>query len=373
MTNVVTLKRETYRTGQSWAIGDVLHQTENRMRSAHATHLGYPYNLVGYSAVPASLGDYLVNNLGDPYVGSHYGSHICDLEREAVAWLMDLWQCDDHDAFWGSVVASGTEGNIWALYLAREAFPNAKLLYSREAHYSIPKAARILRMEAIAVDCETGGAIDIEAFAKALDTLDGSPVIVALTCGTTVKGRMTISPPSSPASTWRALVRTGDLSMSTAPSMPWCCPFAAGAPFAIQPSFRHGIDSLSTSGHKMIGTPMPCGVLIARRRARRPRRLGDRLSAIERHDADGVAQRPCRVVDLVAADRLRRERLSGRRMRLPCPHRAPGRLAARRRCCRCCAIPTRSRWSFPNPAKPSCAPISSPATRARRTRSSCRT
>jgi hypothetical protein len=89
MTSVVTLKREAFRTGQSWAIGDVLHQTENRMRSAHATHLGYPYNLVGYSPVPASLGDYLVNNLGDPYVGSHYGSQTCDLEREAVAWLMD--------------------------------------------------------------------------------------------------------------------------------------------------------------------------------------------------------------------------------------------------------------------------------------------
>jgi histidine decarboxylase len=74
MTSVVTLKREAFRTGQSWAIGDVLHQTENRMRSAHATHLGYPYNLVGYSPVPAFLGDYLVNNLGDPYVGSHYGS-----------------------------------------------------------------------------------------------------------------------------------------------------------------------------------------------------------------------------------------------------------------------------------------------------------
>jgi histidine decarboxylase len=34
---------------------------------------------------------------------------------------------------------------------------------------------------------------------------------------------------------------------------------------AIRPSFRHAIDSISTSGHKMIGTPMPCGVLIARR------------------------------------------------------------------------------------------------------------
>ena len=92
MTSVVTLKRETYRSGQAGAIGDILRLTQNRMRSAHATHLGYPYNLVGYSPVPASFGDYLVNNLGDPYVGSHYGSHTCDLEREAVAWLMDLWR-----------------------------------------------------------------------------------------------------------------------------------------------------------------------------------------------------------------------------------------------------------------------------------------
>jgi hypothetical protein len=80
MTNVVTLKRETYRTGQSWAIDDVLHQTENRMRSAHATHLGYPYNLVGYSPVPASLGDYLVNNLAIPMSARTMG-RICDLER----------------------------------------------------------------------------------------------------------------------------------------------------------------------------------------------------------------------------------------------------------------------------------------------------
>ena len=49
MTSVATLKRETYRSGQAGAIGHILRQTENRMRSAHANHLGYPYNLVGYS------------------------------------------------------------------------------------------------------------------------------------------------------------------------------------------------------------------------------------------------------------------------------------------------------------------------------------
>jgi histidine decarboxylase len=265
MTSVATLKRETYRSGQAGAVGHILRQTENRMRSAHATHLGYPYNLVGYSPVPASFGDYLVNNLGDPYVGSHFGSHSCDLEREAVAWLMDLWQCHDRDAFWGSVVASGTEGNIWALYLAREAFPDAKLLYSHEAHYSIPKAARILRMEAIAVDCERSGAIDIEAFARTLDTLDGSPLIVALTCGTTVKGA------HDDIAAVDACLELAGLGLGRryihvdGALNAMVLPFTTGVPFAIQPSFRHGIDSMSTSGHKMIGTPMPCGVLIARR------------------------------------------------------------------------------------------------------------
>jgi len=266
MSGVVPLRRQAYLYGQSRAIAKILHETEKRIRTAHATHLGYPYNLVGETPVPHSFCDFLVNNLGDPYVGSHFGSHACDLEREAVAWLMDLWQCDDRSEFWGSVVASGTEGNIWALYLAREAFPTAKLLYSRDAHYSIPKAARILRMEAVAVDCEESGAIDVEAFAEALDSLDGRTVIVALTCGTTVKGAhddiaaVVACLDAAGFGPHRRFVHVdGALNAMV-------LPFAAEAPFAIQPSFHHGIDSLSTSGHKMIGTPMPCGVLIALRR-----------------------------------------------------------------------------------------------------------
>jgi histidine decarboxylase len=42
-------------------------------------------------------------------------------------------------------------------------------------------------------------------------------------------------------------------------------PYLGETPSAIRPTFRHAIDSISTSGHKMIGTPMPCGVLIAKR------------------------------------------------------------------------------------------------------------
>jgi histidine decarboxylase len=244
----------------------VLAETEERMRKAHATHLGYPYNLVGHSPVPASLGGFLINNLGDPYAGSHYASEVCALEREAVGRLMDLWGCERPAEFWGSVGASGTEGNLWALYLAREALPTARLVYSTEAHYSIPKAARILRIEATAVECTADGAIDLEAFARALTDLGDGPVIVALTCGTTVKGAhddiegVLACLDAAGFGQGRRFVHVdGALNAMV-------LPFAEDVPSAIRPDFRQGIDSMSTSGHKMIGTPMPCGVLIARRR-----------------------------------------------------------------------------------------------------------
>ena len=235
------------------------------MKTAHASHLGYPYNLVGRSSVPAQFSGYLINNLGDPYAGSHYASEVCDLEREAVRWLMDLWGCDDHGDYWGTIGASGTEGNLWAIYLAREAFPNAVLLYSREAHYSIPKAARILRVPSEVVDCDPMGAIDVAALREKLAGLTASHVIVALTCGTTVKGAhddigaaLEALDDAGYGPDRRFVHIDGALNAMV-------LPFLHEAPSSLQPSFAHAIDSISTSGHKMIGTPMPCGALIARR------------------------------------------------------------------------------------------------------------
>jgi histidine decarboxylase len=248
------------------AMQTVLTAVEQRMQVAHADHLGYPYNLTGRASTPAALGEYLINNLGDPYAGSHYGSEVCDLEREAVDWLMRLWECDTPEGHWGSVVASGTEGNIWALYLAREALPEAVLIHSAEAHYSIPKAARILRMQAISVPCDTEGAICLDALSATLSGLDREAgVILALTCGTTVKGAhddiggaMERLDEAGFEGSRRFVHVDGALNAMV-------LPFLDGVPSGLRPSFRHGIDSLSTSGHKMIGTPMPCGVLIARR------------------------------------------------------------------------------------------------------------
>ena len=247
------------------SLGPAFALAEQRIQAAHATHLGYPYNLSFDPGVPASLGKYLINNLGDPYAGSHYGSEVCQLEREAVSWLMQLWQCADPSEFWGSIGASGTEGNLWGIYLGREALPDAVLIHSAEAHYSIPKAARIQRIEAVSIACNEAGEIDLDAFARALSALNRRPVITALTCGTTMKGAhddiagvIEKLDDAGISREKRYIHLDGALNAMV-------IPFLNEAPDAIRPSFRHAIDSISTSGHKMIGTPMPCGALVARR------------------------------------------------------------------------------------------------------------
>lgn len=225
---------------------DALERVEHRLRTAHANHLGYPYNLAGAADVPPRFGNYLINNLGDPYAGSHYASEVCDLEREAVDWLMELWGCEDREAYWGSVGASGTEGNLWALYLAREAFPDAIVVYPREAHYSIPKAARILRIGTQVVDCLPNGEISLIDLRRVLLRLRSAFAIVALTCGTTVKGAhddiagvLDVLDDAGFPPHRRYVHVDGALNGMV-------LPFLEGVPDGLQPSFRHGVSSIST-------------------------------------------------------------------------------------------------------------------------------
>jgi histidine decarboxylase len=261
------LDRETAafpaRTNREEKLARTFANVEQRIRAAHSTHLGYPYNLSVSPEVPDTLQQYLINNLGDPYAGSHYGSDVCEQEREAMAWLMRLWGCLDLNQFWGSIGASGTEGNLWGIYLGREMLPDAVLLHSADAHYSLPKAARILRVPTVQVASLPNGEMDLLDFATQLHTLAGRPVIAALTCGTTMKGAH-----DNIAGALLALQKAGydrdaryvhiDGALNA-----MVLPFLQDVPHDIQPSFEKDIDSLSISGHKMIGTPMPCGALNA--------------------------------------------------------------------------------------------------------------
>ncbi|TIU44288.1 MAG: histidine decarboxylase [Mesorhizobium sp.] len=273
-----------------------------------ANHFGYPYNLE-FDAEPISqFTEFLINNLGDPYVGSHYATEVCGLEREVADWVMRVWDCADPEEYWGAVGASGTEGNLWAMYLARETLGDPVLIYSTEAHYSLPKAAKILRIEALTCEADHTGAICLDALREIVQANRHRCVILALTCGTTMKGAhddiafcVSVLDQVGIDPSRRFVHVDGALNAMV-------LPFVDGLPRGIRPSFRHGIDSMSASGHKMIGTPMPCGVLVVRRE--HIRRVASTVSYLRSDDTTLMGSRNGHAV-LAIWNRLMRLGIAG--------------------------------------------------------------
>ncbi|KAA3451427.1 pyridoxal-dependent decarboxylase [Mesorhizobium sp. SARCC-RB16n] len=269
-----------------------------------------------------NFGEFLINNLGDPYVGSHYATEVCGLEREVADWVMRIWDCDDPEDYWGAVGASGTEGNLWAMYLARETLGDPVLIHSTEAHYSLPKAAKILRIEALTCEADHTGAICPDTLREVVQANRHRCIILALTCGTTMKGAhddiafcISILDQVGIDPSRRFVHVDGALNAMV-------LPFVDGLPRGIRPSFRHGIDSMSTSGHKMIGTPMPCGVLVVRRE--HVRRAASTVSYLRSDDTTLMGSRNGHAV-LAIWNRLMRLGIAGfRHNARTCIERAEG-------------------------------------------------
>ncbi len=119
-------------------------------------------------------------------------------------------------------------------------------------------------MEARPIRCAADGAVSLADLQETLKSLQGRPVVLALTCGTTMKGAHDDIAGAIAALDEADYGRDRRFVHVDGALNAMVIPFAAGAAPSIRPSFRMPIDSLSTSGHKMVGTPMPCGVLIAR-------------------------------------------------------------------------------------------------------------
>jgi len=320
--NIIYEQNENRLSNRPKDVDSTLRKLGKKFSDRRDKHLGYPYNLDFDPRPISQFGEFLVNNLGDPYVGSHYATEVCDLELEVVDWTMRVWECADPEEYWGTVGASGTEGNLWAIYLARETLDNPILIHSTEAHYSLPKAARILQIEALTCRADRSGAISLDDLSEVIHANRHRSIILALTCGTTMKGAH-----DDIASCIGVLDQVGidprrrfvhvDGALNA-----MVLPFVDGLPSGIRPSFRHGVDSISTSGHKMIGTPMPCGILVVRRD--HVRRVASVVSYLRSDDTTLMGSRNGHAV-LAIWNRLMRLDIAGfRNSARACIERAEG-------------------------------------------------
>jgi histidine decarboxylase len=223
------------------------------------TFIGYPINLDYDYSVLFDFFNYSFNNVGDPFTDSLYKITTRDLEREVVQYFAKLYKLPA-DESWGYVTTGGTEGNLYGLFLGRELHPDARLYFSEDSHYSIAKAARLLRLPHAVVPSQDSGEVDYQALEAAVAAHPKSPVIVSLNIGTTMKGA--IDNVDTVLAIFKRLGISDYYIHCDGALSGMMLPFLPGAP---EVSFRQDIGSISISGHKFIGCPFPCGIVLTRR------------------------------------------------------------------------------------------------------------
>ncbi|MBV8046745.1 MAG: histidine decarboxylase [Paludibacterium sp.] len=203
-----------------------------------------------------------LNNCGDWAEYCNYLLNTFAFEEEVIKHFAKLYRIG-FDQSWGYVTNGGTEGNMFGCYLARELFPDGTLFYSRDTHYSVAKIVKLLRIKSQVVDSLPNGEIDYQDLMRKIAASGERHPILFANLGTTVKGAVDDIGRLQRLMSQAGFAREdyyihGDAALS-----------GMILPFVDDPqphNFADGIDSISVSGHKMIGTPIPCGVVLARKK-----------------------------------------------------------------------------------------------------------
>lgn len=240
-------------------LGDFKQECEHLLYKAKLqkkTYIGYPGNQhfdIGFLLPFMKMN---MNNIGDPSDDGSMRMHTKKIEQKVIHWLSAVFG-HQPSRMWGYTTNGGTEGNLYAMYLARELFPKGVAYYSSASHYSVPKILRLAKIEGICVDTSSKGAICLQSLRKSiLEHLD-RPAIFFANIGTTMFGA------TDDILGIKKIIQETALKSSF-------FHFDAALSGMILPFHREtrGLfshaDSIAISGHKFIGAPFPCGAVLTK-------------------------------------------------------------------------------------------------------------
>lgn len=249
------MKKYRLAAADAAALNELLTQVQTQTRD----FLGYPVSKdFDYSPLLPFL-QYPLNNLGDPFVPATYAVGSREMEKQVVSFFADLLRAPENN-WWGYVTNGGSEGNLYGLYLARELYPKGMVYYSEATHYSVQKNLHLLNMPGIIIRTLPNGEIDYDDLENTIRMNRHLPVIMLANIGTTMtEARDDVK-------------RIRDILKHLA--IPHYYIHADGALSGsysafLEPrpafDFADGADSIAISGHKFIGSPIPCGVVVAKK------------------------------------------------------------------------------------------------------------
>ncbi|MFN5416871.1 MAG: histidine decarboxylase [Flavobacteriia bacterium] len=248
----------------------------SRLKSKNDAYLGYPLSKdFDYEILGRFLG-LQINNVGDPFTPSSLSIDTKKMEVEVIN-LMAKFLHADIEKTWGYVTNGGSEGNLYGLYLARELFPNGMVYFSESTHYSVKKNVHLLNLQNIVVRAQENGEIDYYDLENTLQTRRHQPAIFFLNIGTTMKEA--VDDLSEIKKIIKKLAIKNFYIHCDAALKGMILPFVKPAvPF----DFEEGIDSISISGHKFIGSPIPCGIVLCKKDHKS--RVGQVISYVDTKD-----------------------------------------------------------------------------------------
>jgi histidine decarboxylase len=238
---------------------DAIRELTSRLDQARRVTIGFPAATdFDYSELGDLFAKHVLNNIGDPYTAGTWRGHTKDEERKVVGFCADLFRAPAGDR-WGYVSSGGSESNLYAMHLAKTLLPGVVCYFSDAAHYSIDKYRRLLGMTAVRIRTDGHGEIDYNDLRSQVSLRRDRPALVVATIGTTM---------SEAVDDVRRITAILD-DLAVRDRFVHADAALTGIPLGLldpehRPGFdfADGADSIAVSGHKFLGSPLPCSVVI---------------------------------------------------------------------------------------------------------------
>ncbi|MFF8617192.1 pyridoxal-dependent decarboxylase [Streptomyces sp. NPDC015350] len=244
--------------------------------------LSFPDHL--FHQVAAELAPLLalfVDHRQGPYAATPFDDGAREYEEAVLRYFAALAGASFEEVD-GHVTASPQAALLHGLTVARHGLPDPSVYVSEQAHHDVVRACALLGMNQVRVRALPDGTMDPDDLRVQTRLRREAGALVVATCGTPLRGAVddVTELRAAAASAGRVHVHVD----ATAGAL-----VAAHSTPVPSWSLAHGAHSVTLSGHRLLGLPVPAAVCLARREQRGPtwpRTVPDHLLA---GSGDGLA------------------------------------------------------------------------------------